>query len=496
MIQMISLYPYQTEIIQQLRSGFLNHQRQLMVAPTGSGKTVMFSAIVEAAVKRGTVTLVLTDRLELFKQTVESIESFNIPICKIDKDNKRTHPNAVLYIGMVETVKRRLSLLATIPFSLIIVDEAHIASFNKIFDFWPKARVIGATATPIGTHLYKYYTNLVSCIDTPELVERGFLAPCKAYQMQDDFSDVALDNKGEFRDDSLFNHMNKSKLYEGVIDKWLEKSPQQKTIVFNVNVEHTIKMTAAFNAAGIKSYCIHSKTDDNERAWIMKEFASGSFPVLNNCGILTKGYNERPIKTVILNRATTSLALYLQMMGRGSRTFPGKSFFTALDFGGNHDRHGLWNELRTWTLAPPKKRRDASGVAPVKTCKECDAMLPVQQKECPFCGYLYEPTEKELAQGRLVEITNNIRAGIPGKYVGQCTIPELIELEKTKTIKTTYVWRLMRSRGVMAISDYAMQKGYRDEWIIKQIEALEAETAGGHKVEFMDKKINEMPLLT
>jgi len=493
---MLSLYPYQTQTIDQVRAGFMQHLRQLLVAPTGSGKTVMFSTIIERAVQRGTLTLVLTDRIELMKETVKSIESFGIPVCRIDKDNKRTPDSAKMYVGMVETVKRRIAQLQHIPFQLIICDEAHIASFNKIFEVWPTTHVIGATATPIGKHIYKYYTNLVSCIDTPELVEQGFLSPCKAYQMQDDFSDVKLDSKGEFRDDSLFAHMNKSKLYEGVIEQWLLKCNKQKTIVFNVNVEHTIKMTAAFNAAGIKSYCIHSKTDSAERAWILKEFQNNSFDVLNNCGILTKGYNEPSIKCVILNRATTSLALYLQMMGRGSRIFTNKNYFTVLDFGLNHDRHGLWNEPRTWTLAPPKKRNKPSGVAPVKSCKACAAILPVQQRECPYCGYVYEPTEKELAQGKLVEITNAIRSAIPGKYASQCTIPELIELEKTGDLKSTYVWRLLRARGAIEIGEYARQKQYKDEWIVRQLETLEHEIAGGHTVQFADKKINEINLLT
>src|SRR6202000_1726241 len=120
----------------------------------------------------------------------------------------------------------------------------------------------------------------------PELVEQGFLTPCHAYQMQDDISDIKTGNNGEFTDDSLFNHYNKSKLYDGVIDKWIEKCNNEQTIVFNVNVKHTINMTEAFNAAGIKSFCIHSETPDIDRKSIMNEFSRGAFPVLNNCGIL------------------------------------------------------------------------------------------------------------------------------------------------------------------------------------------------------------------
>lgn len=487
----LTLYPYQTETINQLRAGFMQHQRQILVLPTGGGKTVVFSTIVESAVKRGTLTMVLTDRLELFEQTMQCIASFSIPICKIDKSNKRYPANAKMYVGMVETVKRRIIDLQHIPFQLIICDEAHIQSFNKIFEMWPTTKVIGATATPIGKHIFKYYTNLISCIDTPELVEQGFLTRCRAFEMQDDFSDVTIQSNGEFQDVSLFNHMNKSKLYGGVIEKWLEKCNGQKTLVFNVNIEHTIKMTAAFNAAGIKSYCIHSNTEPAERKWIMKQFSKDTFRVLLNCGILTKGYNEPSITCVILNRATQSLALYLQMIGRGSRTFPGKVSFTCLDFGMNHTRHGLWNEPRIWSINPPKKKSDKIGAAPVKSCPACESLLPPTSKECPYCGYLFQLSAKQLAEGRLVELTNNIRANIPGKYISQLTIPEIIELEKTASIKATYAWRVMRSRGVTAIAEYARIKNYKDEWIIRQLEAIDHEG----NVKFVDKKINEIEFL-
>lgn len=215
----LTLYPYQIETINQLRAGFMQHQRKILVLPTGGGKTVIFSTIVETAVKRGTITLVLTDRLELFEQTINSISSFGIPICKIDKSNKHYPDNATMYLGMVETVKRRIIDLQHIHFQLIICDEAHMQNFNRIFEVWPTTKVIGATATPIGKHIFKYYTNLVSCIDTPELVEKGFLTPCRAFEMQDDFSDVTIQSNGEFQDVSLFNHMNKSKLYAGFIDR-------------------------------------------------------------------------------------------------------------------------------------------------------------------------------------------------------------------------------------------------------------------------------------
>lgn len=482
----LTLYPYQTETINLLRAGFKNHKRQLMVIPTGGGKTVCFSTIVCSAVQKGTKTLVLTDRIELFNSTVESIASFNIPICKINGDNKSIHVDALMFVGMVETVKRRASNLKHIPFNLIICDEAHMASFNRIFEIWPDAMVIGATATPVGKHIYKYYSNLVSCIDTPELVKRGFLSPCKAFQMQDDFSDLVVDNSGEFTDKSLMGHFDKPKLYAGVIEKWLEKTPNTKTIIFNCNIQHALEMTKAFNIAGIKSYAITSHTDPKEREWILNEYKAGTFYALNNCGILTKGYNEPSIETVVLNRATTSLALYLQMVGRGSRTYTGKKHFTVLDFGANHDRFGMWNEPRTWTLEPPKKKKKPSGVAPVRECKGCGAMLPAQQRTCEYCGHTLTDKERELMEGQLVEVTPKIPTELIGKKIADVKIDDLIELEKAKSHKSTYIWRVLRSRGPEAIQEWARIKNYKWGWVKNQLEMIEA-----GDTEFTNLKIRE-----
>lgn len=486
-----NLYSYQTESKNQLRDGFMEHQRQLLVLPTGSGKTIVFSDIVEAAVKRGTLTLVLTDRLQLLTQAANAIEAIGIPVARIDSENKRIHPGALMYIGMVQTFLRRLQKLERIPFKLIIVDEAHMAIFNRIFDTWPTTKVIGATATPVGKHLYRYYTNMVSCIDTPELVEKGFLTPCRHWQMEDDFSDVKKTSKGEFDEQSLYKHYDKAKLYDGVITKWLEMCNREQTIVFNVNVEHTIKMTAAFNAAGIRSHCIHSDMPKDEIKWVMGQYAISAFPVLNNCGILTKGYSEDKIRWVFVNRTTDSIALWLQMCGRGSRLLPGKHWFGVVDFGMNIKRHGLWDQPRIWSLEPPKKRKTVLGAAPIKSCPKCDAMIPAVSRLCNYCGHIFLPTEKELAQGRLVEITNRIRAGVIGRYASQLTVPELIECEKTSQLKAVYVWRVLRNRGDIAITQYAEMKQYRSEWVARQLEARERE---GY-VPFTDKKINEIEMM-
>jgi len=459
--------------------------------PTGAGKTVVFSQICASAIERDKVVLILSDRTEIFTQTIKSIAKHEIPICKIDPETKYFHKDAKLFVGMVETFKRRMDQFASVPFDLIIVDEAHKAAFNRVFDKFPDVRVLGCTATPVGKTLHKYYSKLIQSIDVPELIEQGYLSPCRAYEMQDSFDDLKTDTTGEFTDQSLFSHFNKSKLYEGVIEQYLLKVKGKKTLIFNCNIQHSLNTTAAFNAAGVKSYCITSQTSKEERDWILKEYDRGAFHVLNNANILVAGYDNPSIEVIMINRAMGVINPFLQACGRGSRIYPGKDYFTVIDFGGNFTRHGLWDERRTWSIAPPKKSSHKIGAAPVKSCPACSTMLPPTQKECPYCGYLFQPSEKELAEGRLVELTNKIRGGIPGRYVSDLTIPELIECERTGQLKATYVWRILRSRGAMDIGEYARIKKYKDAWVIRQLEAIDHEGT----VQFMDKKINEIQML-
>jgi len=482
------LRPYQGESVTQLSLGFKQYQRQVFCLPTGGGKTIVFSEVVKKAAERGTVVLVLTDRTELFNQTVEALARTNVTVEEISPNKKNVYMKATVYVGMVETLKRRKELMENLPIQLIICDEAHKQSFNKVLDAFPEAYVIGATATPVGKHFHKYYTNIVHTVDVPELVDNGYLVPCKAFQMVDDFSDLES-QRGDYTTKSLGDHFQKSTLYDGVVEKWREKAMGKQTIIFNCSIEHAEQVTAHFNRAGISSECITSKTPPEERKRILKAFKAGAFTALNNCGILTTGYDEASIQCVVLNRATESLPLFLQMIGRGSRLIDSKSAmletreerllavmgsikpnFTCLDFGGNHDRHGLWNEERTWTIEAPKRKKKGLQVAPVKTCPQCEAMVLVQAKACTECEYVFPEPKKELKQGgSMVEITI---ADFEGKKVSQLSVDDLINLQTLKKYKSTYVWRVIRSMGEEALNEYAAKMKYKSGWIIRQKESL------------------------
>ncbi len=476
---MIHLRPYQIQSVELIRQSFRNkHKRIVLTLPTGAGKSVVFTEMVRLSVAHdpSAQVLVLTHRDEIFKSTFRHLDRTGIVPHKIAAGHPNPPPDAKVIVSMVETLSRRFAY-ARSPIllnpKLIIIDEAHFGNFNKIIDHFPDCHVIGVTATPIGAHFHKYYTDIVANIDIPELIAQKFLVPCKAYHMvSHDFSDVAVSKvTGDYDSESLFNHFNKRNLYEGVIEGYKSHlSTHTRTLVFNVNVEHTIEMTRKFNEAGIVSKCITSLTPQKERERTLTAFHNGEFPVLNNCGILTTGYDEPSITGVIMNRATKSLPLWLQCQGRASRPYEGKECFTVLDYGDNHKYLGLWSEPRKWSLDKPSKRQKKQA-APIKICPNCSAALYASATSCSYCGHEFDAKETELLTGRLEEIKYskeelrilrlNTIQHLKGRPVASLSVDELIEVQKAGRYSFAFVKRLIHRLGNDAINEYIEKMGYK-----------------------------------
>jgi superfamily II DNA or RNA helicase len=381
---------------------------------------------------------------------------------------------------MIETAIRRPELLDSIAPDLIIADEVHISNFVKLFDYFPDTFTLGVTATPIGRHLFQKFTNIVQTIDTPELIEQGFLVPCRGYQMVKDIDGLKKDNRGDYTESSQFEFYNKSTLYDGVVENWKRFANGKKTIVFNCNIEHSDTTATRFTDQGIESYSLTSKTPLESRKQLLEDFESGKFMVLNNAGILTAGYDHPPIECILVNRATASLPLWLQMCGRGSRIYQGKTEFVVLDFGGNHSRHGLWSQPRKWNLDPPKETKDQA--APVKECPRCSAMLNASARLCQYCDYVFPSAARSLDHGEMVEVTTD---SLAGRFLSDLSIRELAELckfKKAHNIKTAIVWRVIRSRGEDALQEYSGLMGYSRGWYYNQLKEIDSNKHRNMKV--------------
>lgn len=448
---MVELRPYQNELIDLLRSGIIQgHKRLILCSPTGSGKTIMFSYMVAEHLKRGGRILIVTHRLELLNQSSGAFSKFSLSPTLITAGSKPdlTQP---LHVAMVETLHRRAASYS--PFlasrTMIIFDEAHIQSFNKLFSFiGPDTIVIGATATPFRegsqSSLDEFYTFIAQKVDTPDLIDLNFLSKPKSFGVDLDLSKVKK-TAGDFDANSLGNFYDENKIFEGVIDNYIRLTPDKKAILFSSNVKSSENICLQFISKGIPSKHIDAKTPKAKRKEILDWFYNVSGPsVLCNCGILTTGFDCPNIEVVILYRATTKLPLFLQMVGRGSRTTPDKSSFTILDFGNNIKRHDFWESPRTWTIKK-KPKKEKNSVAPAKTCKKCGMILPAQAINCSGCGYEF-PKKKIKTNNiaHLVELTPKQIYTLTKK--GSLSIQELVELSKEKKIKPFFALHTLTTK--------------------------------------------------
>lgn len=467
----ITLRPYQEDGINELSKGWKDYKRQVLALTTGGGKTVIFTEIAKRTTNKNKRVLILTHREELFKQAKTTFEKAELNPEIINAKQKNIDTSKLLFIAMVETISRRTKLVSEIKPDLIIIDECHIGNFTKILDLYPNVYTLGVTATPVGKHFYTHYNNIVQTIDTPDLIDLGYLVPCRAFQMIREVTGLKTQN-GEFTPQSMMNFFDKSILYNGVVDAYKEKALGKKTIIFNCNIKHSDTMAQTFINAGFECKSLTSNNTQEERKVILNWFENTSNAILCNAGILTAGYDHPPIECVIVNRATKSLPLWLQMVGRGSRINFGKDSFILLDFGGNHERHGMWNEYRKWKIEPPKEKKE--GAMPLKQCHNdnCNCVTSLSTLICPECLTPFPIKEKILETGTLIEVKKD---KFKGRLISELTADELAELTKEKlfyAVKSSMIWRVVRNKGIEFLKEYGRKMSYKNGWFFKQKEQL------------------------
>ncbi len=399
----MQLRPYQENTVNAVAQKLAQGVRKCIVQlATGGGKTIMFSAISHRYTSKSNQSvLILVDRIELLQQTRRTLfNAFGISAQVIIAGMKYIPP-AKVYIGMIESTMRRLPRNV----GLVIIDEAHTHTFNKIHTHLPDQFILGFTATPLSANkkqpLNKYYEDIVCGVDIPELINGGHLCQNITFAPRDtvDRSMLTVKN-GEFDSGFMAAQFSKPRYVANTVNAYQKWANGTKAVIFNVSIEHSIQVNNAFVIAGYESKHLDSTMLSTERKNILQWFANTQGAILNNVGITTKGFDEPTIETVIFNKATLSMPLWLQCTGRGSRPTPTKSAFTIIDMGGNALTHGDWCDTRDWNdiFHNPKKAKNKEGVAPVKYCPQCDAIIAATVRTCSHCGHLFPKKEAALEE--------------------------------------------------------------------------------------------------
>jgi len=440
----MQLRPYQIDAVDQIRAAFKQTKRVVLCLPTGAGKTVVFSEIVRRVLEKGKKVAIVTHRRELLSQA-----------------GKLNRCDILMVETLNNAIKRRAVNLA--DYDLLVIDEAHIGNFTKILDGFD-GFVIGATATPVSKPpMAQRYGKLVDSVGIAQLINEGYLCNPKTYAMHPVDTSKIASRMGEFTAQGLNDAFNKPKVYEGVVAEYCKKWADKKAIVFCVNIDATINTALEFAEkldAG-RVFAVHSRMDVEARAQVMADFIASKNGVLVNCGIATTGFDCPDIEVVVVNRATQSVALWLQMVGRGLRPSPGKSEFTILDFGENVHRLGFWQEGRDWGKAFEGTDKKRTGVAPVKDCPSCGAVLYSSARFCEFCGQEFAMESKPVTEGVLQEMAFN---KFNGRYLYDIakTPSDLWELKSRKGYKQAFIERVLYYSNYTELKRFWNSKGYTE----------------------------------
>lgn len=354
------LYAYQQRAITEILKRIDEHPSKynlLYQLPTGGGKTVIFSEIARRYIaSTGKKVLILTHRVELCKQTAQMLNEFGVTNKVIDSAVKEMPvPNDYMcFVAMVETLNNRLrdKMLDLDNIGLMIVDEAHYNSFVKLFRFYEKGVVLGVTATPLSSNINirmrDNYDELIVGESIASLIEEGFLAKATTYHYHVGLTSLKVGRSGDYTVSSSERLYNNYVMQDKLLSAYREKGIGKKTLIFNNGIATSHYVYSTFKEAGFAIRHLDHTHSARERKEILQWFREKPDAILTSVSILTTGFDEPSLDCIILNRATKSLTLYFQMIGRGSRVYKEKREFTVIDLGNNLNRFGLWEAPIDW----------------------------------------------------------------------------------------------------------------------------------------------------
>jgi superfamily II DNA or RNA helicase len=327
---MQQLRDYQQQALDELRRGIAaGHKTQVLMAPTGAGKTTIASAMKQGAMLKGKRAFFVVDSLELVEQAVARFEADGLEVGVIQGQHELTNYAKPVQVCTIQTLRARWDrICAAFRPDLLVIDECHVLHKDhvRIIEACVKegVPVIGLSATPFRKGMGLVFDRLVVTATLRSLTEQGYLVPALCYAPSVPDLTGVKSNGGDWVEDALAEVMGDAKLIGDVVENWCRLAEGRQTIVFGCNVAHSRELARQFSLAGVRAAHVDGYTDIAERTQIIDAFRAGRIRVLCNVAVLTKGFDAPETACVVLARPTKSLMMHYQMMGRGLRTADGK----------------------------------------------------------------------------------------------------------------------------------------------------------------------------
>jgi DNA repair protein RadD len=390
------LHPHQTYMLGEIHARrAAGTKRFICYAPTGSGKTILMIEITHLALAKGKRVLIIVPHLTLIDQTVIKLAALGIhAVGVIQGDHRMTHPSRPVQVASVQTLARRESYP---DFDLALIDEAHKLSryYRRLMADNPEKTFIGFSATPGTRGLGQLYDGgLIKGATTQELIDLKFLAPLRVYGPSHVDLTRVKTTGDDYNTTELSEVMSSKTLVADVVENWLRRGENRPTLCFAVDRAHARKLQGEFLHAGVPAGYVDGNIKGPERQQLLQQLASGAITVLVNVGVLTTGFDGN-VRCVILARPTRSRMLFVQMIGRGLRTAPGKAECLVFDHSDTHERLGFvtdihFDQLDDGSPTPPamrKKHEEEAAPKKAEECRKCQVLRPPKIATCPACGY-------------------------------------------------------------------------------------------------------------
>lgn len=386
-----------------LRSEWKSHGSFMVYAPTGSGKTGLAAFIIDGFVSRGMRVLFVAPYLTLVHQTATRLIQYGLPEDEIGyvwRDYQPHDPERLIQIASADTLIRR-----EFPgnIDLLIVDEAHLRRKKmletiKYLTEETSVKVIGLSGTPFSAFLGHYYQQLIKPTTIRELMDRGDLSKYEFYApTTPDLAGVKTasgDYGRDYNEEQLAAIMSGAELVGDIVANWLENGEDLPTICFCVNVAHANFITIKFQQAGVMAEVMTAQTPPEERQLTIHRFEQGATKIIVNVGVLVAGFDS-DCRCIIYARPTKSEIRWLQTIGRGLRTAPGKAICKIFDHSGTIHRLGYPDDIEYDELPSkndglkdsPRNQQKSKPEKLPRECPHCHYMKPIGVYVCPKCGF-------------------------------------------------------------------------------------------------------------
>lgn len=397
---MVELRDYQASLLQGVGVALDGNSRSsvMLQLPTGGGKTIIAGGLLKAHLADGRKAVWLTHRKELAQQTRQMLTSVSVSAMADILWKPRTDAPAMsggVVILMAQTVSRRVGRGIWNQYGeddLMVIDEAHHATakgYARAMRQWP-GRIVGMTATPWRLsekegfdHLFE---ELICGPQIAELQSDNWLcrAQVRVPSREERILGGEVGSIGDYTEPGIEQANSRDVMTAGTLRFWKEHAEDRQTIVYAVSTDHAHNLAAVFADAGIPARVILGDTSIDERNRTIEEFRDGTLRVLVNVLVATEGFDLPDASCVLLTRPTLSLALFMQMVGRGLRPKGDGGDCIILDLPANTITHGLPEDEREWQLEP--RGKEEPGETPVVWCPRCGTVSPAASHSCPNCG--------------------------------------------------------------------------------------------------------------